>query len=144
MKRIENSRIGEQKIEEVPDVTELDSLEDRVNKIFRIVNKKDRSATDMLFFVMYDIESTKVRNQVAKYLIQKGCHRIQKSIFLANIGMDSFQQIKNDLSEIQSFYDNVDSILLVPISSDYLQSMKIIGKSIDIDVITRSRNTLFF
>ena len=93
---------------------------------------------------MYDIESTKVRTQVAKYLIRQGCHRIQKSIFLASIPADRFQKIREDLTKIQSFYDNDDSILLVPISTDYLQSMKIIGKSVDVDVITKSRNTLFF
>ncbi len=41
-------------------------------------------------------------------------------------------------------YDNQDSILIVPITTDYLKSMRIIGKNIDIDIITHTRNTLFF
>ena len=136
--------MADREIVACPDVNGLDSLDVRIQKIFGIIDKKDRTATDMLFFVMYDIESTKVRNQVAKYLLGKGCHRIQKSIFLANIAASSFLAIKADLAEIQSYYDNEDSILIVPISSDYLQSMKIIGKSINIDIITKSKNTLFF
>ena len=98
----------------------------------------------MLFFVMYDIESNKVRRYVVKYLERKGCTRIQKSIFLADLSMDKYQDIRNDLAEVQAAYDNNDSILVVPITTDYLRSMKIIGQNIDVDIITHTRNTLFF
>lgn len=98
----------------------------------------------MLFFVMYDIESNKVRRYVVKYLERQGCTRIQKSIFLADLEMSKFNEIKNDLAEVQAVYENNDSILVVPITTEYLRSMKIIGQNIDIDVITHSRNTLFF
>ena len=36
----------------------------------------------MLFFVMYDIESNKVRYLIAKYLERHGCTRIQVLSFL--------------------------------------------------------------
>ena len=144
VQRISTASVGNKEIEENPDVQDMETLEKRIQTILGITNSPSRKATDMLFFVMYDIESTKVRNQVAKYLIRQGCHRIQKSIFLANIAAERFNSIRSDLTQIQSFYDNEDSILLVPISTDYLQSMKIIGKTIDIDVITKSKNTLFF
>ena len=36
------------------------------------------------------------------------------------------------------------NILVVPITSDYLRSMKIIGQNIDIDIITQSKTMLFF
>lgn len=98
----------------------------------------------MLFFVMYDIESNKVRNQVAKYLLRKGCFRVQRSIFLADLNNQDYEQIRSDLLEVQACYDNHDSIMIVPISTDFLRSMKIIGKSIDIDIIMNSKNTLFF
>ena len=48
------------------------------------------------------------------------------------------------LTEVQECYENNDSILVVPISTDYLQSMKIIGKTIDVDIIMQTKNTLFF
>ena len=98
----------------------------------------------MLFFVMYDIESNKVRNQVAKYLLRKECFRVQRSIFLADLNNQDYEQIRLDLSEVQACYDNHDSIMIVPISTDFLRSMKIIGKSIYIDIIMNSKNTLFF
>ena len=98
----------------------------------------------MIFFIMYDIESNKVRRYIAKYLEKKGCTRIQRSIFLADADTAIYNEIKNDLTEVQACYDNNDSILVVPISPDYLRAMKIIGQSIDLDIITRSKTSLFF
>ena len=76
--------------------------------------------------------------------IQISCYRIQKSIFLANLSMEKYEIIKSDLVEVQSLYENHDSIIVCPVSSDLLRSMKIIGHNINIDVITQSKNTLFF
>ena len=125
-------------------VDELESVSERVQQVLAIVNKKKREAGNMLFFVMYDIESNKVRRYVVKYLEKKGCTRVQKSIFLADLSMDKYQAIREDLAEVQAAYDNNDSILVVPISTDYLKAMKVIGQNIDVDIITHSRNTLFF
>lgn len=126
------------------ELEEMDSLQERVDKILGIVNNKKRKITNMLFFVMYDIESDKVRNLVFKYLKKEGCFNVQKSIFLGDLPLEKFNTIKRNLQEVQSCYDNNDSILIVPISTDYLKSMKIIGKQIDIDIVLRNRNTLFF
>lgn len=128
----------------IPDISDMPTLQERVNTLLGIVNKPHPKTTDMLFFVMYDIESNKVRREVAKYLIEKGCFRIQKSIFLAQRERQVFDQIKADLAEVQSLYDNHDSIILCPVASDEVRSMRVIGKNVDIDIITRARNTLFF
>lgn len=122
----------------------LTTLDDRVTFLLNIVKQTKRPSNQMLFFVMYDIESTKVRNQIVKYLLKNGCTRVQKSIFLADLPFNDYEQIRNDLAEVQQCYENNDSILIVPISTDYLKSMKIIGQSIDIDLIMKSKNTLFF
>jgi len=122
----------------------LPSLQERVDYVLGIINEPLRPIGNMLFFVMYDIESNKVRYNVVKYLIKRGCTRIQKSIFLADLSHETYDSIRNDLSEIQSLYDNHDSIIICPISTDLLKSMKVIGQSINMDVITRSKNTLFF
>ncbi|MDR0981879.1 MAG: CRISPR-associated endonuclease Cas2 [Culturomica sp.] len=122
---------------------ELPSVEQRVQQILGIVNKK-HSKLRMIFFVMYDIENNKVRNQVVKYLLRKGCMRIQKSIFLADAEHAVYAQIKDDLAAVQACYENEDSIIVCPISTDYLQAMRIIGKSLDVDVVLKNRNTLFF
>lgn len=123
---------------------DMPSLQERVDFLLGLVNKPIQRATDMLFFVMYDIESNKVRREIAKYLIDKGCFRIQKSIFLANLNRNVFNQIKQDLAEVQALYDNHDSIILCPVASDELRAMKVIGQKLDVDIITHTRNTLFF
>ncbi len=122
----------------------LPELEHRIEQIFGIVNNTKRPAGNMLFFVMYDIESNKVRYQVVKYLLKKGCTRVQKSIFLADLDASTYETIKSDLTEVQACYENNDSILIVPVSTDHLKAMKVIGQKIEIDIITHSKNTLFF
>lgn len=126
------------------DWDQLPTLESRLTTLLNIVTTNQRPATNMLFFVMYDIESNKVRRIVVRYLQKKGCIRVQKSIFLADQPVAIFEQIKSDLAEVQACYDNHDSILIVPISTDYLRAMKVIGQDVALDVITKSKNTLFF
>jgi CRISPR-associated protein Cas2 len=123
---------------------DLPTLEERASKILGLVNTFQRKASNVLFFVMYDIESNKVRRYIVKYLLRKGCTRVQKSIFLADLDTSVYQEIKNDLSEVQAAYENDDSILVVPISTEYLKAMRIIGQNINIDIITHNKNTLFF
>ena len=123
---------------------ELSSLQVRVDAVLNIVNKPKRPAGNMLFFIMYDIESNKVRYNIAKYLIKQGCTRIQKSVFLADLDSTTYQTIRDALTEIQALYDNSDSIIVCPVSTDVITNMKVIGKDLSIDIITHSKNTLFF
>lgn len=123
---------------------DLPSLKDRVDKILGIVNTGNRPASNMIFFVMYDIEDNKVRRYMANYLLKMGCTRVQRSIFLADLPSDKYNTIRNDLAEVQAAYENMDSILIVPISTDLLTSMRVIGQSIDVELITNKKNTLFF
>ncbi len=98
----------------------------------------------MLYFVMYDIENDKIRNHIAKFLIRKGCTRVQKSIFLADTQRQIYSEIHQTLKEVQEVYDNHDSIFLVPIASDDLRAMKVIGENLDLDLTLGNKNTLFF
>ena len=120
------------------------NLTERVRQAIGIIGNRKRPAGNMLFFVMYDIESNKVRTLVHKYLKRMGCTPIQRSIFLADASTETYNRIKDDLTADQAAYENNDSILVVPVSSDYLKMMKIIGHKIEIDVITHSQSTLFF
>lgn len=123
---------------------DMDSLQVRVRKILGMTERAKKVEGRMLFFVMYDIENDKVRGLVSKYLIRKGCTRIQRSIFLADTPVETYEGIKEDLAEVQATYDNNDSIIILPVSTDYLRMMKIIGQKIEVDIITHSCNTLFF
>jgi len=75
----------------------------------------------MLYFVMYDIEDNKIRNHIAKFLIKKGCMRVQKSIYLAKSSSAIYQNIADTLMEINAMYKNNDSIFLLPVPEDKLR-----------------------
>jgi len=122
----------------------IPTIEQRVEQIMGIIKNNRESKGKMIYFVMYDIESNKVRTQIVKYLIKKGCVRVQKSIFIANTDRKVYDEIKNDLKEVQECYENKDSILLIPVSTDEVRAMKLIGENIDFDLVLKNRNTLFF
>lgn len=122
----------------------IDKIDKRIADIISIIQDPNRKKKDMIFFVMYDIESNKVRNLVAKYLIAQGCIRIQNSIFIADAPQERCTSIKNDLKAVQAAYDNNDSIIVCPINADNIAAMHIIGKEIDLDLVTKGKNSLFF
>jgi len=123
---------------------DIESLSVRIKKILEIANRNHLNASDMLYFIMYDIENNKVRTAISKYLIKNSCQRIQKSIFFAESKRAIYNKIHSDLKAIQEMYENKDSIFFVPVSTDQLQAMKIIGQSIDFDLVIGNKNTLFF
>ncbi len=125
-------------------IDDMPSLEQRLQEILDITNSISRPPTNMLFFVMYDITSNKVRRAVVKYLARMGCHRVQKSIFLADVSAEKCRQIQSDLAQVQAMYENDDSIFIVPLSVDYVRSMKVIGKNVDFDLIMHSASSMFF
>lgn len=126
------------------DVSNIETLAERLQKILGLTKNEERNPTDMLFFVMYDIENDKVRHQVAKYLLAKGCTRIQNSVFLADLATEVYEQIRKDLTEVQACYDNKDSILIVPLSTDHIKAMRVIGKTVDTEIVMHNKNTIFF
>lgn len=126
------------------DYDDVDDLKTRIKKILDIYERNHLNPKQMLYFVMYDIQNDKVRRLISKYLEKKGCQRVQRSIFFAETERAVFNQIKKDLQEVQETYENSDSIFIVPVSTDQLQAMKIIGQNVDFDIVIKSKNTLFF
>jgi CRISPR-associated endonuclease Cas2 len=119
-------------------------LHERLQQILQIVKSEPTKANEMTYLIMYDISNNKVRTQIAKYLLKQGCIRIQKSVFMVKSTNDRFQDIHKTLKEVNSYYDNEDSIILVPINTSDVRSMKLIGKNVQIETITDRPNTLFF
>lgn len=126
------------------DKDQLEDLSVRIKKILEISQRNHLNASDMLYFIMYDIENNKVRTAISKYLIKNSCQRVQKSIFFAESKRAVFNKIHADLKAIQEMYENTDSIFFVPVSTDQLRAMKIIGQNTDFDLVIGSKNTLFF
>jgi len=125
-------------------IDNLDSLQKRIEIILNITKKPKIKAGNMLYFIMYDIQNNKIRTLISKHLLRKGCQRVQKSIFFAESERKVYNEIVDDLKEVQETYENEDSIFFVPVSSDQLRAMKMIGQNIDFDIISKNKNTLFY
>lgn len=123
---------------------ELEDLNTRITKILHITQPSEKFSAYMTYFIMYDIEDNKIRRLISKFLINKGCTRIQKSVFLAHTSREVYNEIHQALKEVNQMYDNSDSILITPVASDELRAMKIIGQNIDLSIATRGKNTLIF
>jgi CRISPR-associated endonuclease Cas2 len=130
--------------EALRDEQPLLALNERIRNILQLVRQPSENAYDMTYLVMYDIEDDRVRTHIAKYLLSKGCIRIQKSVYMARTHQKIFAEINDTLKEVQATYDNHDSILLVPIQSSSVGSMKIIGKDIQVQSLIDPPNTLFY
>jgi CRISPR-associated protein Cas2 len=121
----------------------IENLNERIERILGICNKS-KNILEMVYFIMYDIENDKVRNLIAKYLKKNGCTRIQRSVFLASTDRDKYNEIHQTLKQVQEFYDNSDSIVIVPVTPDSIRTMKLIGQNVNIDLALGNNNTLFF
>jgi CRISPR-associated endonuclease Cas2 len=127
----------------ISDTEKIDSLPNRIKAILGIIRHKPQKATTMNYMIMYDIENNKVRRMISKYLQQQGCLRIQKSVFMANTEHPKFNSIYETLKDINSFYENTDSIILIPVNVSDARSMKLIGNNVSIDTLIDPPNTLF-
>lgn len=126
------------------DVSPLENLPIRIQAILHLVKQKPMKSTDMLYLIMYDIENNKVRGLIAKFLLKKGCVRIQKSVYFVRSHPSVFTEIAETLKEVRETYDNVDSIILVPVHSKAAGNMRIIGKDIQIEALMDDASTMFF
>jgi CRISPR-associated endonuclease Cas2 len=144
IERIKKAGIKELPIIAEEEDEELMPLPERIAKILGIVQSKPIKATTMTYLITYDITNDKVRKLISKFLLSKGCIRIQKSVFMANTEHGKFKDIYETLKDINSFYENADSIILVPINVSDVRSMKLIGQNVDIETLVNPPNTVFF
>ena len=122
---------------------QIKPLTERIQFILKIIQNNPIKSTTMNYLILYDIEKDKVRNLIAKFLLQNGCIRIQKSVFLAHTDNKKFDEIRKTLKEINEVYDNEDSIIMVPMNVSDARSMKLIGRNVNIDQIVDPPNTVF-
>src|SRR5690554_272737 len=76
------------------------SFPERIKDILHIIQSKPIKSTTMNYLVLYDIENNKVRTLVAKFLLKRGCIRVQKSVFLGHSEHKKFDEIQKTLAEI--------------------------------------------
>lgn len=107
-------------------------LGERIKRVLEYLQvHQTQNASDMTFFVLYDITDNKIRHHVAKYLQRKGCIRMQKSVFLGSGNTKTYKEINDTLRDINTLYHNEDSIMIFPVDADLVHSLSMIGKNVD-------------
>lgn len=130
---------------DLPDDLATQPLPVRIQQLIEILQKAAiKPPEDMYCFIMYDIQNNKVRTLIAKYLEKKGCLRVQKSVFFAQMHRKLYREISEVLKEIQQSYDNQDSIVMLPVGEDMLNNLLAIGQEFEFELSAVPRNTLFF
>lgn len=125
-------------------IEEIHSLPDRLEQLLTLIrSKRTKTPGNMVYMILYDIEDNRVRNQVSKYLIKKGCHRIQKSVFITEMNRAGMLNIRDTLQRVNALYQNEDSLIILPVAEDSLNAIQIIGKSINLDVALYRKNVIF-
>jgi len=114
------------------------------DQIFRILHLNYKNPRAMNCFILYDITDNKLRVQLAKYLLAKGCQHVQKSVFLGNISKSIFNEIFSTISDLEPIYSDQDSIFMVPIGEYHLAEMKIVGKDVDMSFSRANEYVLYF
>lgn len=121
------------------------TIEEKMHIMMEWMARQSRIKSNiMLYLIMYDIENNKIRTHVAKYLIKKGCLRIQKSVYLAKSSVTTMKEISQTLKEINEIYENTDSVFVLPVPEEKFQNITVIGQNIEFEVVTKPRNVLFF
>ena len=85
---------------------------------------------DMMCIIAYDIESNKVRNQIAKFLIRKGCYRLQKSVYFGQMPRKQYKEMVAALRAINNLYENEDSLFFLPVGEDSLNRLEVVGRGL--------------
>lgn len=110
----------------------------------RVAARRPQRISDMMCIIAYDIESNKVRTQIAKYLISKGCVRIQKSVYFAVLSRRHYREMVEALRTINALYENEDSLFFLPVADDQLSRIELIGRDLYLSVARETPGTLFF
>ncbi len=111
--------------------------------LFQILQRNFQNPKAMNCFIFYDIEDNRLRVQIAKYLLAKGAQRVQKSVYLANISKQIYNDIFATFVEMEPVYAKNDSIFMVPIGEYHLAEMRMIGKDVDMS-FSRSNSHVIF
>lgn len=77
-----------------------------------------------MYWILYDIVNSKVRNKMVKICMDYGLRRIQKSCFFGEISKTNIKRIE---SEISGLIQEGDRICLIPMSQKDIKNIKTWG-----------------
>lgn len=96
----------------------------------------------MLVWVLYDIVSNKIRNQVSKSCKNIGLYRVQKSVFLGDIEENDLDELKLKIEDMVNL--DKDSVYIFPMSKAELKKAGLIGQAFDKELVTDAIISKFF
>lgn len=96
----------------------------------------------MLVWVIYDIQSNKVRNNVSRRCKNTGLYRVQKSVFLGEVEDNQLDELKLVLEKMISL--DKDSVYVFPMSRVELKKAGLLGQAFDKELITDEIISKFF
>ena len=96
----------------------------------------------MLTWLIYDITEDKTRTNVAKLCKNSGLIRVQKSVFLGNIEINTMDEI---LLECEEKIDTeTDSIYIFPMCDEDFKKVKTAGNAFDRNIVSDKVLAKFF
>lgn len=95
-----------------------------------------------LVWVIYDIVEDKVRTKIVRICKNAGLYRVQKSVFLGDIGLNARDSI---VLEFESLIDpEVDSVYVFPMDKNTFDSISLLGQAFDREYVSDEVITRFF
>lgn len=96
----------------------------------------------MIAWVIYDIKKDKVRNKIAKFCLQAGLYRVQKSVFLGTLENNEKDTLELQIDELID--PENDSVYIFPMSKNELKQTVLLGQAFDKKLVTDQVKALFF
>lgn len=124
--------------------TASEKRDNRLQAFISLMKEQQFKPGYSMAFVVYDIENNRVRRYISKFLESKGYIRVQKSVFFGHLKSPVHQQVSDKLKQVNAAYDNGDSIVMIPISRDLFNQLKIVGKNVGFELGLGFKNTIFF
>lgn len=75
----------------------------------------------MYYWIIYDISADRVRNKVAKACKRAGLRRVQKSVFLGEIGKKSLKSLRSECNRWVNW--RTDKVFFVPTAKQDFQKI---------------------
>ncbi|TAE69882.1 MAG: CRISPR-associated endonuclease Cas2 [Bacteroidetes bacterium] len=98
----------------------------------------------MYYWISYDIENNSTRTKLAKNLEKFGAIRVQKSIFIADATLKTWQDILDSLSKVVLDKKAIDNIILISLEEHQLQLSTCLGKNEALDNLKNPPKIIFF
>lgn len=93
-------------------------------------------------WVVYDIADDRARTKVARFCLNKGLYRVQKSVFLGTLNGNERDTLALECEEAIDL--NVDSVYIFPMDDASFKRVKLLGQAFDKKLVKDEVLTHFF